>query len=339
MAANVFVTGGTGVIGAWVVRGLVEAGANPIVFVRGQTNAIGHAINWDIEDRLTIAQGDMQDLAAIERALDQHRPDVIVHMASAKPWQIEPPFTPAPDPRQAIDQIVNGTGNILEAARRKGIRRVVYASSKGVYGNIKGPYGPPEFRPLPADHPFAPNMLYGVGKASAELLGRYYADMFGLQFVAIRFSSSFGPLKRGTPMSPDGMIQAAARKEVVRIRQFPTGMREDFAYHKDVAAGFVRAALAPGDPGRAYNIGSGRLVNHEDIATSIRHLVPDAHIEFLPSNVDLPGIEILDGARCLMDIAPAQRDLGYAPQFGVLEDAFQDFLKEDERMAKAPPLD
>jgi UDP-glucose 4-epimerase len=329
---RVLVTGGTGVIGAWVVRAFVQQGITPIVFVRGSTDHIGRTINGDVDDALIWAYGDLLDPLTLMRAVEAHRADAIVHLASAKPWQVEAPFVVEPKTRQALEQIVTATANVLEVARIVGIRRVVYGSSKAVYDDVAGPQGPPAYQPLNEDYPCLPHTLYGVGKVAAERLGSYYADQFGIEFLAVRFSSSFGPLKRGTPASPDGMVQAAAEGRTVQIRRFPDGVRDDFVYNKDVAKGIVRATLAAPPRHRAFNLGTGQGVTHEDIASAILRVVPEAPIEFIPPDLPMPGLEIIDRAKCVFDISRAREELGYEPRFVPLDVAFADMLEEDARM-------
>jgi nucleoside-diphosphate-sugar epimerase len=334
--ARVLVTGGTGVIASWVVRGFVERGITPIVLSRGPSDQIGGAINGDIADRCVHVRGDLLDPAVPDRAIAEHGAQAIVHMASAKPWQIEPPWVDRPLPRQAIDQIASATAHVLEAARRHGVTRVVYASSKAVFDDVSGPYAAPEYRPLPADYLCRPRMLYGIGKLAAEHLGFYYARQFGLEFLAIRFASAFGPLKRGpTATSPDGMLYAALAGEPVRIRRFRDGERDDYVYNKDVAQAFVLAALAPRPTHLAYNIGSGRGSDHNDFARALRAVVPTTMVEFADPDSGGAGAGITDRARCIMDNSPAAADFGYAPRYASLEAAFADFVSEHHRLERA----
>lgn len=335
MTARVLVTGGTGVIGAWVVRGLVERGVTPIVFTRGQTDAIGNAINGDITDRVISARGDLSEGASIEEALRTHKAEVVVHMASAKPWQMEPPWTPEPDAALAIRQIGLATLNVVEAARHVGVRRVVYASSKAVYADIAGKYAAPTYEPLPEDYQIGPSMLYGVGKLTAEQLGFYFARRYELEFLAIRFSSAYGPLKRGpAATSPDGMLYAALAGDTVRIRAFEPGAKDDYAYNKDIAEGFVAAALAPTVRHAAYNLGSGRGIDHNDIAAALRAAVPSVKVEFVDSSLGGEGTQLTDRARCVMDISRAGEDFGWRPRFAAMADAFRDFISEERRMGR-----
>jgi UDP-glucose 4-epimerase len=332
---RVLVTGGTGVIGAWVVRGFAERGITPIVFSRGTADHIGQAINGDIAERVVHVHGDLLDPAGVQDAVREHRPQAVVHMASAKPWQIERPFVARSQPRQALEQIAVATLNVLDAAVGGDVGRVVYASSKAVYDHIRGDYGPPAYRPLPEDYRQRPHMLYGVGKVAAEHLGNYYADQYGLEFTAIRFSSSFGPLKRG-PASLESWLLDAAAGRPVRIRPYLDGQRDDHVYNKDVARAFVLATLAERLPHRAYNIGMGIGVNHKDLARAIRRLFPDSPISFLPeAELRVAGPSITDRARCVMDISRAGKDFGYRPEFPTLESAFADFLVEERRLHQA----
>ena len=328
-------TGGTGVIGAWVVRGFVDRGITPIVFSRGRTDEIGATINGDIADRIVQARGDMLDRGSLEEALRANGAQAIVHMASAKPWQIEPPWAAEPDPGVAMAQISVATGNVLEAARRAGIRRVVYASSKAVYADVVGEHGAPRYVPLPEDYPYGPSMLYGVGKLAAEYLGFYYARQFGTEFIAIRFSSAYGPLKRGpTATSPDGMLYAALAGETVRIRRFEPGAKDDYAYNKDIALGFVLAAIAERPRHLTYNLGSGIGVDHDDIARALQAAVPGVRIEFADAELGGAGAVLTDRARCVMDIQRATDDFGYRPRFAPMALAYADFITEERRMGR-----
>jgi UDP-glucose 4-epimerase len=331
---RVLVTGGTGVIGAWVTRGFVERGIAPIVFTRGSTDHVGDAINGDLGDQVVRVRGDLLRPTEVERAIADNGAEAIVHLASAKPWQMERPFVPESRPREALDQITVATLNLLDAAVRQGVRRIVYASSKAVYDHVGGPYGPPGYRPLPEDYPRAPHMLYGIGKAAAEDLGRYYADNHQLEFLAIRFASSFGPLKRG-PAAMESWLLDASEGKPIRVRPFLDGQKDDYVYNKDVADGFVRAALADQPRHHAYNLGSGRGIDHNDIAAAIRQLFPAADVGFQDIDaVRAAGPTITDRARCVMDLTRARDDLGYQPRFAWLEDAFADFLTEEARIAR-----
>jgi UDP-glucose 4-epimerase len=257
-------------------------------------------------------------------------------MASAKPWQIEQPWVDEPQPRQAIDQIATATAHVLEAARRRGIARVVYASSKAVFDDVTGPYAAPTYQPLPEEYPCRPRMLYGVGKLAAEHLGFYYARQFGLEFLAIRFASAFGPLKRGpTATSPDGMLYAALAGEPVRIRRFRDGERDDYVYNKDVAEAFVLATLAARPRYLAYNVGSGHGFDHHDFARALRAAVPGVEVDYADPEAGGAGARITDRARCVMDIRRAAADFGYVPRYGSLEDAFADFVAEHGRIERA----
>ena len=79
--------------------------------------------------------------------------------------------------------------NILEAARLAGVRRVIMASTRTVYPDFEGsPYGPPEYRPVPEDHPLCPDRPYEIWKQAGERIGRHYRERFGIEFAAFRFA-------------------------------------------------------------------------------------------------------------------------------------------------------
>lgn len=330
---RVLVTGGTGVIGAWVVRAFVERGITPVVFVRGTTDEIGRLINGDILDRLVWAYGDLLDPLTLLRAVREHGAEQIVHLAGAKPWQIEPPWVPEPRTRQGLEQWLTATVNVLDVARLAGIPRVVFASSKAVYGEIRGRHGPPTYEPLPEDYPGPPDLLYGIGKLAAEQVGFYYAEHCGLEFAALRFSSTYGPLKRGaSAANPSGIIFAAAAGQVVRVPA--DDERDDYVYNKDVAEGIVRAALADRLPHRTYNLGVGQGLTRVELAEAIQRALPSARFEITPPTPWTAADGPPPKYKCVLDVRRAGEDLGYAPRYWPLEHAVADFLAEAERMER-----
>lgn len=332
MAQRVLVTGGTGVIASWVTRGLVESGVTPVVFARGSAAHIGQAINGDLADELIDVRGDLLDQGALATAVRDHQASAIVHMASIKPWQIEEPFVKPSRPREAVEQVALATLNVLEVAREQGVRRVVYASSKAVFGPIHGGHGAPQYAPLPEEHPRLPEMLYGIGKVAAEDLGRYFAAHYDVEFTAIRFASSYGPLRRG-PAPIETAIRAAAENQPVQLAPHLDGQRDDYVYCKDVAASFVLAALCDTRLHWAYNIGSGRTFDHQDWADALRNCFPEAELSFADEEqTRRAGMSITDRARCLMDIERARRDLGYEPRYARLEDGIADYVAEEKRV-------
>ena len=177
---KVLITGGLGVNGAVTGRLLVKDGLRPVLL----DNRMDLTLAGDIKDQVDIVIGDICDRSALEKAVDDHGVTHIAHLAALMPEPAEA------DPRLAVQVSAGGTVNVLEVARAKNVKRVVFTSSKAAYGEITGEYAPPECRPVREDYRREPADLYGSLKVCCEELGRYYRETYGIEFIALRFVSS-----------------------------------------------------------------------------------------------------------------------------------------------------
>ena len=159
---KVLITGGLGVNGAVAARLMVKDGLRPVLM----DNRMDLTLMGDIEDQVDIVIGDICDQATLERAVDEHRVTHIAHLAALMPEPAEA------NPRLGVKVSTDGTINVLEAARAKNIKRVVFTSSKAAYGEITGEYAPPSCKPVREDYPKQPADLYGAVKVCCEELGR-----------------------------------------------------------------------------------------------------------------------------------------------------------------------
>jgi UDP-glucose 4-epimerase len=146
----------------------------------------------DIKDQVDIVLGDICDQAALEKALEDYQITHIAHLAALMPEPAEA------NPRMAIRIGAEGTINVLEAARAKNIKRVVFTSSKAAYGEITADYAPPECKPVREDYPKRPADLYGSIKVCCEELGRYYRETYGIDHRA-PFRVDLWTRKRSAP--------------------------------------------------------------------------------------------------------------------------------------------
>jgi UDP-glucose 4-epimerase len=330
---RVLATGGTGVIGAWVVRELIDAGFEPIVLTRGVTKT-GVPLLRDRLDRVTFIEGDINEPWTIMQALRRFKPAGIVHMASAKPWQIEPEMTPDPNPIRGLNSIVMGTANVLEAARQFGIKRVVCAGSKASYEAFSGEHTFPVYRPVSERYPSNPTTMYGIGKRAAELTGQLYRDKLGVDFVGARFASTYGPFKRGAGGHPAVWLRRAAEGEDFTLTLTQHGYserRDDYVFNQDVARGMVKLCTAKHLGELFYNLGTG--VGHSAaelidlIETLTRKRIPVTIVPSIDPSVKT-GIEDLAG---VYDVSAAQRDL----QFTAEHDLASGFAKTLEMEREA----
>src|SRR6185436_14514039 len=198
------VTGGLGVNGAVTARLMAQDGIRPVLM----DNRMDLTLMGDIKDYVDIVIGDICDRATLEKAVDDFKITHIAHLAALMPEPAEA------DPRLGVKVGVDGTINVLEVARAKNIKRVVFTSSKAAYGEIAGDYAPPTCKPVREDHPRVPADLYGSIKVCCEELGRYYRETYGIEFIALRFVSIYGPGKeaRHGPLSFYGQLIEKARR-------------------------------------------------------------------------------------------------------------------------------
>jgi nucleoside-diphosphate-sugar epimerase len=177
---RVLITGGAGLIGSHIADRLVAAGASEIVvlddFSRGRRENLAGAL---ASGRVRIVEGDVRDRAAVGRAMEGA--GVVFHQAAIRITQC------AEDPRLATEVLVNGTFNVLEAAVRAHVRKIVAASSASVYGLAE------VFPTVESHHPYANRTIYGAAKAFNEGLLRSFNDMYGLDYVALRYFNVYGP--------------------------------------------------------------------------------------------------------------------------------------------------
>jgi UDP-glucose 4-epimerase len=301
---NILLTGGLGVNGAWVTRKLVERGYRPVVLEnRIDTSLIGD----DIAQKVELIEADIRNSQALASIFQSRKIQRVIHMAAL--------ITGIQTDIQSGFQVnAGGTVNVLEAATTTGVERIVYTSSRGVYGHIDGPQAHPNYEAITEDHPQRPFLVYDVCKAVSEGLGRNYARMRGLQFVALRFAQIYGPgkLQRHGPYGIfSRLIENPVAAKPVKI---PRGgdQRDDVIYVDDIAEAIVVAAFHSRPSYEAYNISRGIGTTLHDFADAVRKVLPNSEIEIGPG-LDYHGL----GANyCgIMDNTRARDDLGFVPKY------------------------
>jgi len=292
------VTGGAGFIGSHVVERLLAD--DPAARVRVLDDfSTGSMANLSFAPaagtRLEVVRGDVRDLATVERVA--RGASVIFHQAAMRsvPRSVN-------DPLGANEHNVNGTLHVLEAARRAGVRRVVYASSSSVYG------ASPEL-PKREDQAPAPISPYAVSKAANEMYATVWTRLYGVETVGLRYFNVFGP--RQDPTSEYAaviprFILWAVRGEPLQVHGDGRQSR-DFTYIDNVVEANVLAARASAASGEVFNVGCGDRVSLLDIIGRLEKLLgrvlPRQHS---PSRAgDVP--------HTLADIDRAKRLMGYTP--------------------------
>lgn len=314
------VTGALGAIGSEVVRRLVEVGEQPVAFDQHANDEL----IADLRPDVPIETGDVRDWPRLAEVMRRHRVDAVAHLAALLPDQS------AREPKLAVEVNVGGAATMCELARILGLRRVVIASSKGVFRRIDDEHGHPTYEPVDEDYPIGPGDVYDVTKYAAEQLGLTYARNHGVDVVALRFAATYGPGR----MTRHGAL--AIRSAIVENAYFgrPTILArgadqlDDFVYTRDVAQAVVRAVRVDAVTHRVFNIGTGKASSLPFAAEVIRRRYPDAEIQIGPG----PDYGA-SGRYCVFDIGRARAELGYEPAYDH-EAGINDYL---DRLEAAVP--
>jgi UDP-glucose 4-epimerase len=258
--SRVLVTGGAGFIGSHVVDALLAAGYRPrIVDLRRDEHHPADAVE--------VFRSDLGNAKALARAMAGC--DAVIHLAAAADVG-----EVAKDPVESERRNAHCTLQVLEAARRAEIKRVVYASTIWVYSDVPADQVDEE-TPL---HP--PAHLYTATKLAGELYCRAYQELYGLEYTVLRFGIPYGPRARPAAVIPQ-FVQKALDGTPLTIAGDGSQSRA-FVYVEDLADGVVRA-LAPVAANRTYNLAADREVTIAEIADAVCEQVRPVPIERAPS--------------------------------------------------------
>jgi UDP-glucose 4-epimerase len=294
------VTGGAGFIGSAIVRRLLGEGARRVVVIDNLLT--GRESNLDeVRSQVEFERADIrryEEIAPLIRGAA-----VVFHEAAipSVPRSID-------DPQPSHDVNINGTFNVLRAAREGGAGRVVYAASSSAYGDTEV---------LPKVETMAPNPKspYALQKLVGEYYAAVFAGVWGLDAVALRYFNVYGP--RQDPSSPYSGVLSLFMKAAIE-RHAPTifgdgEQSRDFTYVEDVAELNLKAARAKNVAGRVYNGGNGGRVTLNQ-AWELLQRIEGVKI---PANYGPPRAG--DVRHSQADTARAARDLGHAPRFSFEE--------------------
>ena len=287
------VTGGAGFIGSHLVEALTAAGRRVRVlddFSTGRRENLAA-----VRPAPDIIQASVTDAGAVGRAVAGA--GVVFHLGAIASVQRS-----LEEPAAMHEVCATGTLHVLDAARRAGVRRVVYAASASAYGIPAGDVQT-EVDPV---RPLSP---YAAAKLAGEFYAEAFASCYGLETVSLRFFNIFGPRQRAdSPYS--GVIALFA--EALLAGRTPQvhgdGLQSrDFTYVADVVQALVKAAAAPGVSGGVYNVGTGRGVSVLELVAALNRLLgTDCRPEHGPARAG-------DVRHSRADIGRARRDLGYEP--------------------------
>jgi CDP-glucose 4,6-dehydratase len=255
--SSVFVTGGYGLLGTWLVRALVDRGDRVVVLRRDDPSASALRLEG-LEERCEVVPGDVCDGPALERALGDYEVDTAFHLAAQT---LVGTANRSPVPTFEVN--IRGTWTLLEACRRMEVERVVVAASDKAYGDH-------DELPYREDFALRPRFPYDVSKAATDMIARSYFHTYGLPVAVTRFANLYGGgdlnFSRLVPEAVAAVLQG--RRPVIRSDGSP---ERDFLYVEDAAAAYLAIADALGDgaAGEAFNAGAGEPRSVLDVVKAV----------------------------------------------------------------------
>ncbi len=300
--SRVLITGGAGLIGSHITDQLIAQGVGEVIildnFERGRLENLEQAM---ARGSVTIVEGDIRDKELLAEVMQGV--DVVFHQAALRITQC------AQEPELAVNVLVNGTFNVLDAAVKNNVRKIVAASSASVYGLAE------EFPTTEAHHPYNNRTLYGAAKVFNEGLLRSFNSMYDLDYVALRYFNVYGPR-----MDIYGAYTEVLIRWMERIADgrspliFGDGMQTmDFVYAEDIARANILAAQAPVTD-HVFNVASGTETSLNDLAYAL--------LAAMGSNLEPeygPERKVNPVERRLADTSAAEELLGFKAQISLDE--------------------
>ncbi len=311
------VTGASGLLGGWLVRELVEEGADVTALIRdGAPKSTLFRDGWI--NRINTVNGGLHDIALIRRTMSEYTVDTVFHLAAQTIVGVA-----KVDPVTTLEANVQGTWNVLEAARQTHMKQIVVASSDKAYGSS-------DELPYREDHPLRGRYPYDVSKSCADLISTMYATTYALPVVIARCANLFGGGDLNFSRTIPGVILAALKGERFLIRSDGKFVR-DFLYVKDAATAYMRLAEKLADnrgmAGEAFNFGLEIRLTVLELVQNILAMMHCGQLEPIVQNIASSEIReqylSAEKARRLLEWEP-----NYTLQGGLQEtiDWYREFL-------------
>jgi len=296
------VTGGAGLIGSHITDGLVSEGFEEVVvvdnFTRGRRQNLESAMS---SGNVTLVEGDIRDTRLLRELMEGI--DIVFHEAAIRITQC------AEDPRLAHDVLATGTFNILEAAVAAKVKRVVAASSASIYGQAE------DFPTTEKHHGYANRTIYGAIKMYGEGMLRSFYEMYGLNYVALRYFNVYGPRMDAFGVYTEVMIRWMERlsKGQPCLILGDGSQTMDFVFVEDVARANTMAAMSDLTDD-VLNVASGTETSLSELATTLgRVMGVDLPPEYGPARKVNPV------SRRLADTSKAKRLIGFRTEVSLEE--------------------
>ena len=292
------VTGGTGFIGAHIVRLLIQDGEKVVAYdMAPDQNLLEKLMGKEKSDWVKVVQGDITDLAHLIRTCQESAVQKIIHTAALLG------SASSANPLLAVRINCEGTVNVLETARILCLKRVVFASSVAVFG-------PPERYEqeyIPNDAPHYPSGIYGACKSFNEACARHYFNEYGVDSIAIRFTGVYG---EGQSRGLGGAIseELFVKPVLGKPGKVPCGDDiNNWLYVEDAARVMIMASKVDTTKTRAFTV-DGDVRSFAEAAAYVKSLIPEADITLLPGRT---------GFASNFDTAPVREEIGYRPEWTI----------------------
>ncbi len=260
-----------------------------------------------------VVQKDIRDLPALTETMQRYRPETVVHTAGLIGGRVVESLY------SGLQINVEGTLNVLEAARLTGVKRFVLISTFGAYDRRRA-----GDHPTHEEMPRGPGAGYGNSKATKELLAEAYQRLYGFELLTLRLANAYG-LGHFWGGSGGGekvqmLLEAGIRGEVARIPQAQT-MTFEYVYAKDMGRAVDLAATVPVPEKTTFNIGVGQVTTFDDLVAAVERQFPGLEVEVIPGRPPDVAVSVP------LDISRARQYLGWEPQY-TMDAAIEDYVKD-----------
>lgn len=291
------VTGAGGFIGSHLVEYLVQKNFEVKAFVRyNSRNNWGWLEESSYKDKIEVYSGDIRDFDSVKDAMKTI--DVVFHLAAL----IGIPYSYV-SPLAYIKTNVEGTYNVLQAARELNTQKVIHTSTSEIYGTA-------QYVPIDEKHPINPQSPYAATKSGADQLALTFYRSFGLPVSVIRPFNTFGPRQSARAVIPTIISQLLARKNSIKLGNLEA--TRDMNYVLNTCEGFCQVGLHESSTGEVINLGSNREISIKDLAQLIARLMNrELKIEIDDQRIRPEKSEV---ERLLCDSSKAKELTGWEPR-------------------------
>ena len=322
MNAKVLVTGALGFVGLNIVRELALEGINVLALTRREADEAALKFLAKAGEPVRWVRGDVTERSSLEQIISQEQVTHILHAAAVT----ASPAEERENPLRMFDVNATGTLNVLEAARKNRVERVVYVSSSGLYGAA---------RPLPLKREtdaLQITGLYTICKQTSEELCRRYAELHDMRIAVGRLGSAYGPMERPTQsrqgMSAIYQIVHYARGGVAP-KVFGAEIARDFCYIEDVAAAFVALLLRDNLNHHIYNVADAKAYSLREGLEALVQVFPAFYWQEVVTKEAADIVQLPTSARAGLDTSRLQKDTAWHAQYPLAAGirAYLDWLK------------